>query len=210
MDVNEYMSKHLSCDERLNRGGDIIDNVLKISRIQYDLSKTIPRCTCVVVCRDVPSYIQTHVNDIAGDCKDTDLIREYLASKACKIHEMLNGEHFARLKREMKAKIKAARVAAGLPAVQTQPKTNVDRNIPCLKGIDCTYPRCKWLHPEGRTVVQKTTGIKKQACWFASTCPDRFTNKCPFYHDPNRTGYDHIVVMKKYNKHSNVVKSNED
>lgn len=203
VDSLEYLSKHIKSwsdrvdiEESQERMDRVIE-LLKTARILHDISIKIPRCTCTIVCRNVPAYLRTHLWEIAAGCNDDDrdTINEFLCLKTYEITKMLNGEHFARLNRERKAAKKAARVAAGLPPVQTPPppSSSSDRNAPCLKGIDCTYPKCKWMHPEGRT-IPKTT--RKQACWFASSCPNRFTN-CPFYHDPNRFGYDYSVVLKK-------------
>jgi hypothetical protein len=129
-DAFEYIQKHIS-----DKWGDMdecfsddkymnnIEEMLKALKAEKtdrrikELSSSLepPRCTCIPICEYKADYIRCHLYDIAGDC-DTTKILEFLLRKY-DIEQALQGERFRREKFKIKERRKAARLAAGLPAV---------------------------------------------------------------------------------------------
>jgi hypothetical protein len=208
--VDDYLSKHFSWAERmdddLDEKPEIVSNwLIKMRKVRNDCvlkelqqKPNMPACTCKEICDNPEQYIRTHLYDIAWNCADDDGIRainEYLYNNFDKIEKDLNSEGFARFHRLAKNAKKAANIAAGRPPVQPVPPHNPNmENEMCWKGVNCTFPNCRRIHPDGRNFVHKK-GTKRQACFKASRCPNK-ENGCPFYHNPAVQYYDESVARK--------------
>lgn len=204
--VDIFLSKHYNQNEIINTNyNDKTINSwlinMKNDRALQELKnrQNMPACTCIDICCNPEQYIHTHLPFITRNCGDDNGVRaiaDYLNNNHDKIRKDLNSEGFARFNRMAKHTKRIANIASGRPPVQPVPSynPNMEKEI-CWKDIECKFPNCRRIHPNGRQFVYHKR-YKRQACFKASLCPD-IGKGCPFYHNLNVQYYDENVVKRK-------------
>jgi hypothetical protein len=173
-----------------------IETMLTTSKRIAEIKNRLPPCTCKhVYCNDEITYINKHLEQIAGDGCDKDIIEEHLWGQSALIRKTLNDSFFRRGKIQSRDEKRNANIAAGRPAVQPLPPLNPNkRNETCNKGLHCGNHKCKRLHPDDRQLPERKPRIV--ACRYGMLCPRRHSG-CEFHHDPRVYTYDGCVILNK-------------
>lgn len=132
----------------------------------------LPTCNCEEIC-DVQRYFKIHVFGIEDWAREDEIIR-YLEKYPQKIQEWLNGEYYARQRREEKAR----KLAKGLIAIKPAPMKKYGPKPLCKFDGDCTNPKCRFVHLSERKI--RPIPRRKCKCLNNGLCRDE---DCFLHHD---------------------------
>lgn len=114
----------------------------------------LPTCDCEEIC-DIQTYFKVHVYGIENWAREDEIIR-YLERYPRKLQEWLNGEYYARQRREERNR----KLAMGLIAVKPPPMKKYGPKALCKFDGECMYTKCRFVH----TTERKNQGYNKRIC----------------------------------------------